>query len=160
MKILIVSDTHGRDEEFEKAVEREGRFDRLIHCGDVEGREYFIEALADCPCCIVAGNCDFFCDLPRTEEIWIEGNKTLVTHGHQYGASRNVYGLLEEARKRECRIVLFGHTHRPLVEQTEGILLVNPGSLSYPRQEGRRCSYAVMNTDGKGKLDVEIRYVN
>lgn len=45
MKILIVSDTHGRDEKLEAAVAVEQPFDYLIHCGDVEGREFFIEAL-------------------------------------------------------------------------------------------------------------------
>lgn len=157
MKILIVSDTHGRDRELEKAVEREGHFDRLIHCGDVEGRDCFIEALADCPCCMVSGNCDFFSDLPRDEELFIEGNKIFVTHGHQYAVSTGLYGLMEEARRRGCSVIIFGHTHRPLVEWNNGFLIVNPGSLSYPRQEGRKPTYAVMTTDGKGKLNVEIR---
>lgn len=49
MKVLIVSDTHGRDENLEIAVNREAPFDMLVHCGDVEGREFYIEALADCP---------------------------------------------------------------------------------------------------------------
>lgn len=59
MKVLVVSDTHGRDESLEMAVALEQPFDYLIHCGDVEGREVFIEALAECPCTIVAGNNDF-----------------------------------------------------------------------------------------------------
>ena len=45
MKVLVVSDTHGRDESLEMAVALEQPFDYLIHCGDVEGREFFIEAL-------------------------------------------------------------------------------------------------------------------
>ena len=69
MKVMIVSDTHGRDENLEIAINREAPFDMLVHCGDVEGREIFIEALVDCPCCIVAGNNDFFSDLPREEEM-------------------------------------------------------------------------------------------
>ena len=60
MKVLIVSDTHGRDAKLEEAVRREAPFDMLVHCGDVEGREFYIEALAECPCCIVSGNNDFF----------------------------------------------------------------------------------------------------
>ena len=75
MKILIVSDTHGRDEKLEEAVHKEAPIDMLIHCGDVEGREFFIEALAECPCCIVSGNNDFFSDLPREEEIRIGNSK-------------------------------------------------------------------------------------
>ena len=47
MKVLIVSDTHGHDENLERAVMMETPFDMLVHCGDVEGREIFIEALVD-----------------------------------------------------------------------------------------------------------------
>ena len=93
MKVLIVSDTHGHDENLERAVMMETPFDMLVHCGDVEGREIFIEALVDCPCCIVSGNNDFFSDLPREEEIDIDGNKVLVTHGHYYGVSMDISGV-------------------------------------------------------------------
>ena len=106
MKILIVSDTHGRDENLEKAVYREEPFDYLIHCGDVEGREIFIEALVDCPCCIVSGNNDFFSDLPREEIIDLAGKKILVTHGHTYGVSGGTDGIVEAARARGCEAVL------------------------------------------------------
>ena len=88
MKVLVVSDTHGRDESLEMTVALEQPFDYLIHCGDVEGREFFIEALAECPCTIVAGNNDFFSDLPREDEILLEGHKIMVTHGHNYGVSK------------------------------------------------------------------------
>ena len=47
MKVLIVSDTHGRDENLEIVINREAPFDMLVHCGDVEGREFYIEALAE-----------------------------------------------------------------------------------------------------------------
>ena len=45
MKLLIVSDTHGRDANLEAAVLREQPFDMLFHCGDVEGREFYIPIL-------------------------------------------------------------------------------------------------------------------
>ena len=38
MKVLIVSDTHGRDENLEHVVMNEAPFDMFVHCGDVEGR--------------------------------------------------------------------------------------------------------------------------
>ena len=96
MKVLIVSDTHGRDENLELAVNREAPFDMLVHCGDVEGREFYIEALAECPCSIVSGNNDFFSDLPREEVIDIEENKVLVTHGHYYGVSMGHEEIVEK----------------------------------------------------------------
>ena len=160
MKILVVSDTHGRDRELETAVEREAPFDKLIHCGDVEGREIFIEALADCPCCIVAGNNDFFCDLPREQEITIGGKKALLTHGHYYGVSIDLSGIADEARSRGCEIAFFGHTHKPVVAQKNGVLVINPGSLAYPRQSGRKSSYVILNTDIRGNIDAQIKYLD
>lgn len=159
MKVLIVSDTHGRDTNLEKVVGMEEPFDMMIHCGDVEGREFFIQALADGPSCIVSGNCDFFSDLPREEEIDLGGNRVLVTHGHYYGVSMELRGLIEEARARNCRAVFFGHTHKPLIMEKDGVLVINPGSLSYPRQQGRRPSYAVLSVDAGGEMQGEIHYL-
>ena len=159
MKILIVSDTHGRDEKLEAAVAVEQPFDYLIHCGDVEGREFFIEALAECPCTIVAGNNDFFSDLPREDEIVLEGDKIMVTHGHNYGVSMDLYGISEETAARECEMVCFGHTHKPVIEKKNGVLVINPGSLSFPRQEGRQPSYAVMELHEGEEPEVEIRFL-
>lgn len=101
MKVLIVSDTHGKDENLERAVYQEVPFDYLIHCGDVEGREIFIEALAECPCCIVAGNNDFFSDLPREDVVEIEGHRIFVTHGHLYGVSMTTEGVAGCCRQPE-----------------------------------------------------------
>ena len=131
----------------------------LVHCGDVEGREFYIEALAECPCSIVSGNNDFFSDLPREEVIDIEENKVLVTHGHYYGVSMAFDQLADAAKQRGCNAAFFGHIHMPVLETEDGVLLVNPGSLAFPRQRGRRPSYAVLETDGNGKMNVEIRYL-
>ena len=103
MKILVVSDTHGRDENFEQAVMQETPFDMLIHCGDVEGREIFIEALTECPCHIVSGNNDFFSDLPREEIVEAGNNRIFVTHGHYYGVSMDITGVIDEAKDRLLR---------------------------------------------------------
>ena len=160
MKILIVSDTHGRDSGLEKAVERESPFDMLIHCGDVEGREDYIEALAECPCCIVSGNNDFFSDLPREDVVSIAGHNFLVTHGHYYGVSMELAGIEDEARSRNLDGVFFGHTHRPVLKVKNGFLLLNPGSLSYPRQEGHAPSYAVMTLDDAGEAHFNFHFLS
>ncbi len=159
MKILIVSDTHGRDDELDKVLEIEKPFDMLVHCGDVEGREIYIEVAAECPCHIITGNNDFFSDLPREEEIRLGVHKVFLTHGHYYGVSRDLRDLVEEAASRGCDIAMFGHTHKPLVEVRQGVTVINPGSLSYPRQIGRLPSYAVMDLKQNGLFEVEIRYL-
>ena len=59
-----------------------------------------------------------------------------------------------------CSIQLsYGHTHRPVVEEEDGILVINPGSLTFPRQQGRRPSYAVMDVEEGKDLQVEIKYL-
>ena len=56
MKILVVSDTHGKHENLEKVLERVAPIDLLIHLGDAEGYEDHIADMAVCPIEIVAGN--------------------------------------------------------------------------------------------------------
>ena len=113
MKVLIVSDTHGQDENLEETVLREAPFDYLIHCGDVEGREIFIEALAECPCTIVAGNNDFFTDLPYDEEVTLEGHKILVTHGHHYFVSQDYDKLVENVNYFRDKMTAAGFDIKP-----------------------------------------------
>ena len=55
---------------------------------------------------------------------------------------------------------MFGHTHRPLLDiDDEELMLINPGSLSFPRQEGKRPSYIIMEIDEKGELQFELKYI-
>ena len=83
----------------------------------------------------------------------------LVTHGHYYFVSRNHDRLVEKAREDNCQIAMYGHTHTPVIEEEDGILVINPGSLTYPRQRGRRPSYAVMELEQGKAPQVEIRYL-
>lgn len=158
MKILVVSDTHGRDENLDRAIRAEKPFDMLIHCGDVEGREDYIRAVADAPVYMVRGNNDFFSDLPSEENFSICGKKAFLTHGHYYGVSWDTSQLREEARDRGAELVFFGHSHRPVIEG-EDVIAINPGSLSYPRQDGRKPSYVVMNLEQDGCVEAEIKFL-
>lgn len=159
MKVLIVSDTHGRDASLKKLLEKIKPIDLLVHCGDVEGSEDYICDLAGCPVQMVAGNNDFFCELPKEKEFNIGKYHVLLTHGHYYYISMGTQMLKEDARARGFDIVMFGHTHRPCLEQDEGITLLNPGSLSYPRQEGRCPSYMIMDIDREGQAHFTINYL-
>ncbi len=158
MKVLICSDTHRRHDSYIKAVEKDGPFDFLIHCGDTEGGEYLIQEAAACPAKIVMGNNDFFSDLPREEIFELGGKKVWVTHGHNYYVSLDTAGIKKEAAARGANVVMFGHTHRPLIEK-EGLLCINPGSLSYPRQTNRRPSYIVLNINVQNEWSLEIKYL-
>lgn len=160
MKILIVSDTHRHNENFLKVLEKTGPIDMLIHCGDVEGSEYLIASSAGCPVQMVMGNNDFFSDLPREKEFQIGKYKIWLTHGHTYYVSMGDENIKREARERGVDIVMFGHSHRPIVDIDKDIIAVNPGSLTYPRQEGKKPSYIIMETDYKGEAHFTICYLD
>lgn len=159
MKILIVSDTHRRNENYFRVIEKLGKLDLVIHCGDTEGSEYAISEGTGCETLIVMGNNDFFSKLPREIETMIGKYKVWITHGHNYYVSMNNEIIKEEAIRRGADIVFYGHSHRPVVEIEKDIIAVNPGSLSYPRQEGKRPSYVVMDIDREGEAHFTICYL-
>ena len=159
MKILIVSDTHRHNKNLETVLKKVSPIDCLIHLGDVEGSEDYIREIAGCPCHIVSGNNDFFCDLPREEEFTLGRYHVLVTHGHYYYVSLDTQEIRRQALTRGADIVMFGHTHRPLLEIGRDVTLLNPGSLSFPRQEGRRPSFIIMELDSQGEAHYTINYL-
>ncbi|MBR3684020.1 MAG: metallophosphoesterase [Lachnospiraceae bacterium] len=149
MRVLVVSDTHRRNDNYFKVLEKEKNLDLIIHCGDSEGSEYALSESADCPVQLVTGNNDFFSSLPRELEIEIEGYKVWVTHGHNYYVNMSDEFIKEEARARGVDIVMYGHTHRPVINESKGVIAINPGSLTYPRQEGRKPTYIIMEVEKK-----------
>lgn len=159
MKILIISDTHRRNENFLRVMEKVTPVDMIVHCGDVEGSEKLISDTAGCPVQMVQGNNDFLSFLPREKEFVIGDYKVWLTHGHNYYVSMNYETLKREAKDREMDIVMCGHTHKPVIDIAGDLTLINPGSLSYPRQEGRRPSYIIMEIDREGKAHYTINYL-
>ncbi len=161
MKVLIVSDTHRKDENLQRVIEENAPLDMLIHLGDSEGSEDKIAAWAgeDCDLEMVLGNNDFFSDLDREKELKIGQYRILLTHGHYYNVSLGVERLEQEARERRIDIAMYGHTHRPFYEVHNGVIILNPGSLSYPRQEGRRPSYMLMETDEMGEVHFTLNFL-
>ena len=67
--------------------------------------------------------------------------------------------IREEGKARGAEIVMFGHTHRPFFEDDNGIIVLNPGSLSFPRQEGRKGSYMILEMDQDGGLEFSQKYL-
>lgn len=159
MKILIVSDTHGYNENMWEAIEREEPFDMMIHCGDIEDDPARIRDKVDCTLHMVAGNNDYNPDLDRVRTFNIGKYKGLVVHGHRYGVYSELDRLYYLGVENQADFVFFGHVHIPIVQQEGPVLLVNPGSLTYPRQQGRKASYAVMTVSDTERPSVEIKYI-
>lgn len=157
-RVMIVSDTHKKLGNLVEAIQKEGKIDIFIHLGDFEGEDDMIFELVDCEeKYIVPGNNDYFCPYDREQEIQIGDFKVLLTHGHYYYVSLDLATIREEAIARGVDIVMFGHTHRPVIDITDEVTLINPGSISYPRQADRKCTYVMMEIDDNGNAAYYLR---
>lgn len=160
MKILIVSDTHGNERNFERALMRTYPVDMVFHLGDLEGGEEYIESICTCPVHMVSGNNDFFSSAPSEKIVEVCGFRIFMTHGHRYGGGHDLKRLREAAANHKCDFAFFGHIHQPLIDEDGDILVLNPGSLTYPRQSGHHPSYIVMEIDLDGDVDFSINYLD
>ena len=163
LRILIMSDSHGRNENVELAIaqvrEEIGVFQMLIHLGDVgDARE--IESLAGVPCYIVRGNTDYDAKLLNANVIEASGHRIFATHGHLYQVDMRLDLLRFAALENDCDIAMYGHTHVPYLEEDpDDVTILNPGSISKPRQADHRYTYMVMEIDDEDEVTYELRYV-
>lgn len=158
-RFLIVSDTHGRDQNLKHVLAIEKNIDGFFHLGDLEGSENYLGSEIHCPCYMVAGNNDFESILNQELCVNLGPHRIFMTHGHRHMLFQGVGTLVDAARQRNADIVMFGHTHCPMLEIREDITILNPGSLSLPRQYGWQASYMIMTMDDDGMLDYEIKYI-
>lgn len=154
-KVLVISDTHGRTANLEKILPKVKPIDYLLHLGDVSREEDYIEVLAECPCCFIAGNNDYFSDLPRERLIKIEKIPIFMAHGHCHYVNARKDMIKSVAKEKGARIALFGHTHVPFCEEMDGVLVANPGSLSLPRQADGRPTYMILWLGENGQITWE-----
>lgn len=163
-KILIVSDTHGVHDNFEKMIQAEGTPDMILHLGDGESQEDYMAALAGCDIQIVAGNNDWHTMLPHMLITTIAGHRILMLHGTGYVSfdiESSCSKLRQLAKDRNADIVMFGHLHIPIISKgrSNEAFVINPGSLTYPRQQNRKPSYVVMLMQENGMFECEIKYI-
>lgn len=158
MRVLIVSDTHGYEKNLMEVLKKEGKIDKLIHLGDVEDGKGRILDMINCPLEIVAGNNDYTSDESGEKLIRIGKWNVFLTHGHRYRIHYSEDTLYYKALSVGADIVMFGHTHRPVIKYVGSVMFVNPGSISQPRQENRLPSYIIMETDAGGEPDFKLKY--
>ena len=150
-RILIVSDTHGHQEVLKELMERLETPDLVIHCGDLECDVARIQEIVGCQLIAVSGNCDYSRTLPLEVVVQIGKYKVWIPHGHKQAVNTSTNIIMGMAKEKGVDIVLFGHTHQPFFKQVKKVTALNPGSLVFPRQEGRKQTFAMMEIDDKGE---------
>ena len=137
MRALVLSDTHLTPDTLDRMPSEvwamASAVDVVLHAGDVV-HPTVLAALADrAPVHAVLGNNDRGLRLPEALELELDG--VLVAMVHDSGPRSRREGRLAR-RFPDCQVVVFGHSHEPLVERgVEGQLLVNPGSPTQRRRQ-------------------------
>lgn len=155
MRILVLSDSHGNTAALRKAINAQKEAKHIFFLGDnIRDIESVKDDYPDRTFYSVSGNCDFGSLALTTDIAVIEGRKILFTHGHKFFVKQSTVPLRQAAAQRNIQIALFGHTHIPVTVYEEGVWLVNPGSVSAPR-EGRP-TYAVIDIEQNGIMPIII----
>jgi putative phosphoesterase len=145
MRLGVIADTHGvlRPEVFEvfRAV------DHIVHAGDLGPLDLLAELESLAPVTAVYGNTDDLevrARLPRVARVELDGFDVVVTHGDQFGSPtpERVHQAFPDAQ-----ILVFGHTHRPLLTLVDVVVTVmNPGGAG-PRRFGLAPSVGILELE-------------
>lgn len=147
MKVLIISDSHGLQEELFQVFQRhEQEVEIIIHCGDSELPKRSFSTYENL--LIVKGNCDYDPEFKDEIHTTISGLNIFLVHGHMHNVKTSAVTLSYRAEELGASLVCFGHTHEAVTFQENGVLYVNPGSFRMPRKRIER-SYAIVEYEGK-----------
>jgi hypothetical protein len=145
MRVGVISDTHGQLRRevfgvFEKV-------DHILHGGDVGKWDVLNDLESLAPVTAVYGNTDgseLRAKLPQVARVQLEGFDIVVTHGDQLGSPtpRKVQAAFPEAE-----IIVFGHTHKPVLELVDRtVTVMNPGAAG-PARFGVPPSVGIMELE-------------
>lgn len=141
MKILLCSDSHGNNAALEEIYHRYPKCDLYLHAGDSESDEYSIR-----PFEAVKGNCDFGGYFEDRRLINTPYGVLLMQH----------YPTIPHSiiNKYKVRIFVYGHAHTRVNKKEEGLIIINPGSIAFPR-DGHDLSFAILDISAS---DVHVEF--
>lgn len=129
MKIIVMSDSHGKCGNLIDIGLSQRDADAFIFLGDGwRDFEDFSLYFNDKLCISVKGNCDLGCSADNEKIIFLGGKKFLIAHGHTFSVKFGFGKMIAEAKRNECDIMLYGHTHIAHNEYRDGLYILNPGS--------------------------------
>jgi uncharacterized protein len=146
-RIGLISDTHGLMRPEALAALRDS--DLLIHAGDIGKPEVIVALRKIAPLVAIKGNNDtgpWARRLPDIKKITAGNMKLYVIH--------NVNELDFDPASRGFRVVIAGHSHKPVIQMKDNVLFVNPGSAG-PRRFKLPICVARLTIQGKS-VEAEI----
>ena len=137
--IAVVSDTHAYLDP--RIIEIVQDCDIAVHAGDICGVD-ILEAMKPKSGKVyaVTGNNDPYCHLTKTQlpkvlSFVVFGEKVIIEHGHEHGQHQPDHDSLRSAHS-DAKIIVYGHTHKKVIDQTTTPWVVNPGAAGKTRTRG------------------------
>ena len=138
MKILIVSDSHGRTQEILDLVKKHPNMDLYLHAGDSQEPKFALF-----PYQTVRGNCDY--DSNMNERLLIDTPYGKLLMKHRPNITKFELDALN------IKIFVFGHLHKRAFYKEDGVYFVSPGATSYERDKYNE-GYLILNIE-KDKIE-------
>lgn len=140
-KIVVVSDNHGRYAPISKVLADNKDASAFIHCGDVELEPQLVSDFY-----AVSGNNDYFHNFPKHLILEIGHLRVYVTHGDEHMRYKRINNIYKDGKNLNADLICYGHEH--VYEETwiDDVLVLNPGSLFYNR-DNSAISYAIVSVN-------------
>ncbi len=164
IRVALFSDSHGIKKVMKDAIINHGPFDMLLHLGDGVKDGMAVAEELDIPFKWVCGNEDYGVKGKETVLLHLKHWSFLLFHGYHLELnpvqSKEIWqthykDIYHMAKKENASLVLFGHTHLPLLKKINNILLCNPGSPTLQYIRSAVDSFAIINAD-KNRLEVSL----
>lgn len=161
MHIGLIADTHIPD--VANAVPHQvaevfNGVDLILHAGDIFVDSVLDELHSIAPVLAARGDDDYGMQdnrIDEVQELTIGGLSLYLIHSSQYWAHDLIVHPEKHALDKAPDVVVFGHTHRDIVQTVKQSLLVNPGSATFPDYQLRPGSVALL-TISKGQAEARI----
>lgn len=141
LRIGILSDSHGWIHP--EIISLMNTCDKIIHAGDIM-EEDTLKALT-APLIAVRGNNDEHLAFADIETLDLPGGKLVVEHGHQHGWQTPSHDSLRETHI-EAKVIVYGHTHKQMIDIETNPWIVNPGASGAVRNRGgSKCLVLTIN---------------
>ncbi len=141
--IVAISDTHGNRAAYREIAGVLAECDYIFHLGDTSSDGNALKAEYPGKTRVLNGNCDIASVGENEICERIEGVNVFACHGDRYSVKRTLGKLVRRAEELGCGLALYGHTHAAAEDSINGVLAVNPGTLS--RYSEKSYAYIVIN---------------
>lgn len=153
--VFVLSDTHGNRRAIDNLTPIMAESDYIIHLGDTSQDGNYIRTRFPDKTYVINGNCDLMKSGENEIVLTVENVNIFACHGHLFSVKSTLERLAARAAELDCKLALYGHTHRAAERDVNGVKTVNPGTLS--RYSENSYAYIVINGD---KIVVKTVFTN